>query len=542
MQHNSGEPIFQRRQTMKYHKDDKLENKRTGTTSLLKKSMENWSNFVLAVFGFSFWFFMAIPFASHRESYVWLAEVQRINFVDFLTISTTTYRPLAQAATWLGFSILDPGVFPTSVLRQTVLQGFIYVMFVIAWAIIYSAVSQRRLFSIIALVSGGVFFSGYVHLFHIYGVFYVPIMLILGMIFHFYVAECSGRREALFAIVAIGLVLWHPFATAIFLGFYFGWYLETFKGRSRKLHFEAWVILVVGLMVIYSLVVRFEHKAFGDKLLGFLVSYRTNEVNIIASLVAWLLALITVFSVAIPFRLKVVISFSVVAIGVMFVMFKIPLLLLWFLVIFGKLLWLRKWGYLFTFVVATLLPLGKGIGSPIYVLFSIIIAVFIIPLRWVNAEEKLHFFKSQYAIAIVITLLVIIVSVRAGVEVPIVTHMSRPLLAEREKTYQLEHILDWLQKSEYCAYDIEFVEAGGNPIDSVESAINRRYRPPAGVKNVQYFWNTIMKCEENEGDGKKGVVVIIAFGGQELTNVTSIYEVQGMHAGRASVSIGKLNN
>ena len=33
------------------------------------------SYFILTVLGFSFWFFMAVPFASHREAYWWLATV-----------------------------------------------------------------------------------------------------------------------------------------------------------------------------------------------------------------------------------------------------------------------------------------------------------------------------------------------------------------------------------------------------------------------------------------------------------------------------------
>jgi len=73
------------------------------------------SYFIFAVFGFSFWFLMAVPFASHRESYWWLAMVQSHPFSQAFGVISSTYRPLSQPATWLAFLILDPRIFPTSV-------------------------------------------------------------------------------------------------------------------------------------------------------------------------------------------------------------------------------------------------------------------------------------------------------------------------------------------------------------------------------------------------------------------------------------------
>ena len=121
-----------------------------------------FSYFILTVLGFSFWFFMTVPFASHRETYWWLAMVQSQPFSQAFGYISSTYRPLAQGATWLGFRFLDPSVFPTSVLRQTLLQGFVYAMFVLAWWLIYRRAAQPRVFALFAFVTGGVFFSGMV--------------------------------------------------------------------------------------------------------------------------------------------------------------------------------------------------------------------------------------------------------------------------------------------------------------------------------------------------------------------------------------------
>ena len=77
--------------------------------------------------------------------------------------------------------------------------------------------------------------------------------------------------------------------------------------------------------------------------------------------------------------------------------------------------------------------------------------------------------------------------IRVGIKVPIVTRVASPLLTERERTYQLEHILAWLHNSDYCGYEIAFVENAGSPIDSVESAITRRNRPPAALEMSSFF-------------------------------------------------------
>src|SRR5262249_32305695 len=136
--------------------------------------------FVLAVLGFSFWFFMAVPFASHRETYWWLAMAANQPFSHAFGVISSTYRPISQPVTWLAFVLLDPHIFPTSVLRLAALQGLIYALFVVAWWLAYSKIAQQRLFALVACVAGAVFFSGYIHLFHIYGIMYVPVILMLG--------------------------------------------------------------------------------------------------------------------------------------------------------------------------------------------------------------------------------------------------------------------------------------------------------------------------------------------------------------------------
>ncbi len=512
--------------------------------------------FILALLGFSFWFLIAVPFASHRESYWWLAMVHSHGFTEAFSLISKTYRPLAQAATWLGFMILDPRVFPTSPLRQTVLQGLIYCLFALSWWLIYCAAVERRLLALVAFVTGGVFFSGYVQLFHIYGIFYAPVMLMLGAVLLFHRSRTPYKGEAWLAAVATLLVLWHPFATALFVGFYFGFYLDTFRQRNAGQHLKAVTILFAGLVAIGAMVVvgpRFWPNApllflqtatmpVSTRLAGFLASYQTSEVNLAASVFAFLLTQLVVFSMVLSPRLKLAVGIVVSVLSVAFVLTGLPLLLLWLCAALTKLCRLRCWSLAFVTLAAALLPFGGGIGTPIYALFAIIMAAYATALGWSRAERALSFVKIRYVVGAIVTLMVVMLMVREGIDVPIVTRGARPLLAERERTFQLENILAWLHSSEYCDRYIGFVDDAGNPIDSVKSAITRQNRPPAALSDVQFFWNTVLKCQKGGRRNQKPGTVIVTFGGSALSNSKPVFEVGGRYAGDATVWIGDSQN
>ncbi len=493
--------------------------------------------FIVAIFGFSFGFFLAVPFASHRESYWWLGMVHKETFVHSLGFISVTYRPLAQAATWLGFLILDPNIFPTSVVHQTFLQGFIYGMFVFAWWLIYRGVTERRLFALVALVAGGAFFSGYVQLFHIYGLFYVPVMLTLGVLLGFRAVGRFEKREVLFAILATALVFWHPFATALFLGFYFGFYLETFRARSIAQHIQAVLILLVGALAVALLVVMFhrpEIMSLDTRLSGFLVSYRTNELNWVASLAAFLLAQTVILSMGLGTRMKLVAAVLCCALSGVFFLIGLPLLLLWLGAVLIKLVRLQSWSLFFLALAAALLPLGGAIGTPIYALFAIVVGVYVTPLGWPRAEQLLSFVRTKYVMSAISVLIAALLMVRIGIKVPIVTNLASPLLMERERTYQLEKILAWQHDSNYCGYEISFAEDAASPVYSAENAIVRTNRPPAALEDVRTLWDGVLSCQQ---PGHKTGTTIVTFNGPPLVGLIPVFSVEGQYAGDATVWI-----
>lgn len=495
--------------------------------------------FVLTVLGFSFWFWMAVPLASHRESYWWLGMVQSQPFATAFSYISKTYRPLAQGTAWLGYVILDPNVFPTSVVRQTLLQGVIYGLFVAGWWLVYVRASQRRLFSTLAFVTGVVFFSGYVQLFHIYGIFYVPVMLILGIVLYLQASERFERREIWCAAAAMLFAFWHPFATALFGGFYVGFYLDTFRRRRKREHIQALSILGATMAVVAVLVVMFPTRTddlpLNTRIAGFLVSYQTNELNPVASLVAFVLAQAVILSMDWPARKKTGACIVVAVLGAGFMLKGVPLLILWLCVVLVKLLVLRNWSLVMLTAAAALLPFGGGIGTPIYATFAICLAVYATQLGWVQAEKALIAIRTRHVIATIAAASMVVLLVRAGVEVPVVTRLGSRLLAERERTYQLENILAWLHRSDYCGYDVDFQVNAGNPIDSVESAMSRQNRPPASLEDVQLFWKAVLQCKNSGPSNDERATATVTFGGPPLAGWTPVFRVGGRYAGEAGV-------
>jgi len=409
-------------------------------------------------------------------------------------------------------------------------------MFLLGWLLMYSAMPQPRLFALVALVAGAVFFTGYLHLFHIYGFYYVALMLTLGIMVRCYFTGSLKQHESLLALTAIALVLWHPFSTLLFLGFYLGYYLDRLATLPLKSHIKAWIILLSGSLAILAVVVlspnlgqTWAYNPFA----AFVISYRTTEINVIASVVALVLAYLGLLSIDISGRWKFALSVVIAVIAVAFYVLDIPLLLLWIAVVLGKLVYLRSWGLFVPLAVAALLPYAGRIGAPIYALFPVILAVVGTPLGWEAVERRLRVLGQRYAIAFLVGLAAILVAVRVGISVPLVSTLAKPLLAERERTFQLEHALAWLSASKYCAYDLGFVVASGNPIDSVEGAITRRYRPPSALGDVSPYWEAALRCEPST-ERAKGTA-IITFGGPELTDAVRILDLPGRNAGPATI-------
>jgi hypothetical protein len=490
--------------------------------------------FLATILGFSFWFFAAVPFASHRETYGWLGSAVTQSLPQqFAFGHSSTYRPLSQAVIFSLFQWLDPAIFPTNVVRQAVLQVAVYACFVAAWWLVYSAVPQRRVFAVIALICGGVLFPSYVHLFHIYGLMYVPVILTLGAVTYLQAAGTLERHALSLTAATTVLTLWHPFAAAIFVACYAGLCLQTYAVKTPRQHVRSVLLLATASAAVFAVVVLFprDHNALDSRLVAFLASYRTHEINRVASVAVLGLSAMATFSTFASARARWLAVIATTLAGIALIGAGVPVLLLWFTVAAVKLARLRRWAMGVLMVTAALLPFGGATGTPIHTLFGVVVATYATALGFHAAEQALVRLTPRYVLAASAVAVVAIVLLRLGVAVPIVSRAAAPLLAERERTYQLESAIAWLHRSPYCSSSINFSEQSGSPVDSIESAVTRRNRPPAGIKDVQYFWDNVLRCRPSAGSAS----AVVTFGGAGADGFQRVHSVPGKYAEEAVV-------
>jgi len=177
-----------------------------------------------------------------------------------------------------------------------------------------------------------------------------------------------------------------------------------------------------------------------------------------------------------------------------------------------------------------MLPAPAASGSPTYTIFVILACTGALALSWSKAEAQSARWGDRAAILAVSATLVVFTLIKSGVDVPQLTAIVRPVLAEREKTYQLEEIVRWLLQSEYAQYEPVLLSSSGNPRNAPD-AVERTHRPPT----VQEYLSKYIR-HRRHGDPLPGKIVLIGFGGEEAPGGTLLYTAEAQqHAGPARV-------
>src|SRR5262249_21206290 len=285
---------------------------------------------------------------------------------------------------------------------------------------------ERHVLAPLALVVGGVFFAGYIWVFHLHGIFYGPLLLYVASMVRAARGPLDLRTLLGTFVGGVLTALAHPYALPLAIAFALGAVIETPFLRSRA-GAAALAIVITGSLAVYLLLVPPNSRVMPSvPLAGLITSFRTGEVNAVGSIVAALLAAWT-GSRAGPgppgagaALLTLLLAGASMAAG-------LPVLPLWIAWAAAKSARHGHWALVALLAASALLPIANPTGSPTYAIFAVFTAACATALDESGAERRLRAVPGAACVAVAAALLVVALAVRAGWPVPIVARLARPL-------------------------------------------------------------------------------------------------------------------
>src|SRR5262249_41569236 len=134
-------------------------------TRTTASSVDGFALIALAMAGLAFWFVIGLPWGPHNESFDWVVRLQERTFLQawFGRLpSVLSLRPLGTGPAWLLYRLGGHDV--------GLVQFVNAALALLAWGWLASDARQPRLLGVLALVAGGVFFAGYIWVFHLHGI------------------------------------------------------------------------------------------------------------------------------------------------------------------------------------------------------------------------------------------------------------------------------------------------------------------------------------------------------------------------------------
>jgi hypothetical protein len=480
----------------------------------------------LSILGLSFWFFLGFPFANENESYGWIVQMNRIstNILDVLRWSpAANYRPLGSMTAWLGFRLSSGSIYPQ--------QAFNFMVAILAWLILYSAIIEKKLFSWISFVVGGIFFSGYIYLFHLHGVFYSPLLVFIAILTGVSLRNgfITNPKLAVIFTLAIVTSLFHPFALLIYIAFTLGYFFEKQHARTRIQLAMDGLFLIIALVLLKILIPTRGMSLPSEWVLGLSTSYKLLELKSGFSVISWLLAVTTVLSLSTSWRVKVITSIIVTVFSLVLVFLNQPVLIIWIAVCLVKTVLLKKWSLAFLIISTAILPVATATGSPTYAIFVLMVCSAVTPFRWSLFVIESAFHK-KIVFAILILGVLVSVLLRSNVHLPVISELVNPILGEREKTFQLESIIKWWKASDYIQYRLVLCQSADNPVKST-NAVNRKNRPPTSQVYLDQYTSSLAPLH-NENMAHQ---LLVCFGDEKIADAELVYTIPGKYNGQATV-------
>lgn len=488
-----------------------------------------WKQYLpLSILGISFWFFLGFPFANYHESYMWIAQFNTNLLSDYIfqTIGHySSYRPFGQASAILLYKLFSNSIIP--------FQLFNYGVIVLSFFILTSIIDEGKGLSIILTIIGGFFFIGFSFLFHLHGLYYSPLLLLISLIIYFYNKSLSLQNLVIVFIIVLITSLFHPYAIFIFIFYLIGLCIEKRKSLTVKYYLLGFSFILIGIVIINILVPDQTVHWEVLKIKKLLNIYKPLDKNLIMSAVSVLLSLFTIRSIKMDIKLKNYFSLGVFLLSVLFYFISVPVILAWFISSIIKMSKLKKWTMVFLILATFLFPVFTGFESRHLYFLMLIVCAYTVPINWEWLENKFYFIDGKKTIIILVCVLSLFLILKQDIHLPIISNIVQPLLAEKEKTYQLEEIIKWLRKSEYKGCNINFVSEYSNK-SKTKNQNRSTERFPTTNHYINNYLNSIRPANAQQ---KNNELLFVCFSDCFIENAKLIYSVKGIYAGNASVFI-----
>jgi hypothetical protein len=276
--------------------------------------------------------------------------------------------------------------------------------------------------------------------------------------------------------------------------------------------------------------------SIAQQIAGLITSYRMLEVHRLISLFLFALILLTVASMrTLSTTSRVIIGLLASFFSFTFFYNRLPIAIIWIIVALLKMAILRKWSLALLIVFTAPLPLGLPFGSPTYAIYAMFAGTLALPWAWEELERKINFPDMKTVLLFYGLALLLVVPLRNGINLPIISSFANPLLAEKEKTYQLKEIMDWVLASNYRDCKVLLHHDKYSPAYSPSQAIARTHIPPTAQMYVDEYMEMMRGPLNNQR--ARTTNLIVTFGNEGLPGMRLLKSLDGRWAGRASIFV-----
>jgi hypothetical protein len=472
--------------------------------------------------GLAFWFLIGLPWGPHNESFDWVVRLEQRTFWSALFDkfpSVLGLRPLGTGPAWLLYRLGGHDVGLTQFVNAA--------MALFAWGWLAMDARPPRLFALLSLVVSGVFFAGYIWVFHAHGIFYGPLIVYVASLARTARGTLDPRALLGAFVGAVVTALAHPYALPLVVAFAAGAIVETPELRSRAGAATLAVVVTGCVAVSMLLVPDYGHSVPGSPLAGWITSFKTCEVNRVGAGVAALLAAWTA-SRSWPGRAGAIAALLTLGLAAAAAAAGLPVLPLWIAWAAARAARLGRSTIVALLAATALLPLPNPTGSPTYAIFALMVGAYATSLDDEDAERPLLRWGGAPAGIAVAVLLAVALAVRGGWPVPVASRLARPLLAEGERTRQLEVLAARLMGSPWKAEPVRFATAKGDPVKV--NALDRGVRPPTEDNHLTTWLDW-----KRGGPATGRDTLLLAFGGESRVGMDTLFVAHGRYAGDALV-------